>query len=742
MFMMIRQKQSSGFDRLGRYPLLWLAALAMCGLAPIQEEVSIGDQELLFQLSQQYSEAMDLFQDPQRQSQSIEFLTQIVQAIDDERRMRDQISDELKELQQRSFEHRARAYFNAGQVQGAADDFRQLILANPRYALDQEQLSPKIIDFFEDQKKKLVGFIAVNSEPPGARVTVNGDFVGITNFFPVEVHIGIAAVEIELVGHDPVSRAEVDILPGETRMIDVTLVRNSAKLPIITQPSDVEVWVDGELVGKTAGNLPPDLRSFMPAEYDVEQLSAPFDLAALRVGRHTVEFRRDCYESVQIAFEAEEPKDYTAQIIRLEDSIGQLRMTSTPDGARVFIDGEYKGNTPLDLGRVCSGPHHVEVKHPTGKYVADIELGRDEDLSLECPIRPSLAFFGIAVEPGVSNRDLEDVRTNVTAELQKLTAMNLIQVSAEQAIDLLGRDGLMKFVSKDVAGELSQADPELARDLSEKVGESLEVEALLVGYVQAQKLTKDVVFNLWATGSTAPDIYSLNYLDQGAMPAFVEVLSSSTPIHGSWIGLQSVDTHLGGGPTVLKIGPNGPADQAGIELGDVIVDVDGQPVNDTPTLLSKVVAKEPGDTLSVRLQRQGASRDAQISVGMTPFEIPMNRPDFLYNKAIIDLRHRMVVEPSVEPLARLNLALCHMELGNYETALREHLPRITLPSEPGISQGTVYYYTGVSYERLDEKAEAVRMFQQALQFPEATVQSNDGPRVMPLAERKLRELGQ
>ena len=141
MFMMIRQKRSSGFNRLGRYPLFWLAALALGGMAPIQEEISVGDQELLFQLSQQYSEAMELFQDPQRQSQSIEFFTRIIQAIDDERRMRDQISDELKSLQQQSFEHRARAYFNAGQIQGAADDFRQLILANPRYALDQEELS-------------------------------------------------------------------------------------------------------------------------------------------------------------------------------------------------------------------------------------------------------------------------------------------------------------------------------------------------------------------------------------------------------------------------------------------------------------------------------------------------------------------------------------------------------------------------------------------------------------------------
>ena len=43
---------------------------------------------------------------------------------------------------------------------------------------------------------------------------------------------------------------------------------------------------------------------------------------------------------------------------------------------------------------------------------------------------------------------------------------------------------------------------------------------------------------------------------------------------------------------------------------------------------------------------------------------------------------------------------------------------------------------------LEEFEEATRMFQQALSHPEATLESNDGPRVAPLAERRLREIGQ
>ena len=81
-------------------------------------------------------------------------------------------------------------------------------------------------------------------------------------------------------------------------------------------------------------------------------------------------------------------------------------------------------------------------------------------------------------------------------------------------------------------------------------------------------------------------------------------------------------------------------------------------------------------------------------------------------------------------------------MGDYETALKEYLPRVVLTESKGISQGTVLYYTGLAYMKLGENGEAIRNFQQALEFPEATLQSNDGPKVVPLAQRRLRELGQ
>ncbi|MGH9324791.1 MAG: PEGA domain-containing protein [Vicinamibacteria bacterium] len=699
---------------------------------------TLEDEELLLRLAQQFVEAKALFDDPQRQSQSIDFLGRIIEEIEERRREGSEAAPEILELEHQALELRARAFFDAGQLQGAADDFRHLLLDNPRYALDTEFLSPKLVDFYEDQKKQLIGYIAVTTDPAGARVSVNGNFVGITNFFPVEVHTGLARIDITLEGYQSYVDDNLRIEPGEINTLDLVLTRVSARLPVITDPPGVEVVVGGKVVGMTSGTLPPDLRSFMPPNLDPSRLSAPFELMALPLGQHDIELRLDCYETVRFPFRADEPRDYTAQIVKLEESIGRVSVTSNPSDARVYLDGELKGNTPLELDRVCSGGHRLEVKHPTGKYVEDITVGADESLSFECPIRPTLAVLGFIAADGVPSRDLDDIQKKLGSELRGLSVMNVVFPEPGSIDALIGGGGVRSLLPS-LAPE--SATPDHIRETSQKLGKALEVEAFLLGYVPAQRLTKDVVLHLLAVGSPAPDGYSLNYLDREALPAFVQRLSTPTKLFGSWIGLGSVDTRITEGPIVLAVDSDGPAARAGVQIGDIVQSVSGTQVTKALDLLRAVRAMEPGASLTLEVLRGGAPQSVTASVGTTPLEIPMNEQGFLYNKAIVDLRHRMVVEPAVAGLAGLNVALCYMQLGDYETALKEYLPQVTLPERTGISQGTVLYYTALAYLRLGERAEAARIFQQALAFEGATVHSNDGPRVTPLAQRRLREAG-
>ena len=703
---------------------------------PAQIDVVPIDDELFITLSSSFDEAREIFEDPQRQSQSIDFLSQIIDSVEQARRGNESASLELIELQQKALEYRARAFFNAGQQQGAGDDFRRLILDNPRYSLDAESLSPRVIDFFEDQKKQLVGYIAVTTEPAGARVTVNGEFLGITNFFPIEVHTGLARVDVELEGYDGWVSSDTDILPGEITPIDLVLERNSAKLPIITQPGDVEVIVDGESMGRTAGRLPPDLRSFMPEEFDVERLSAPFELNALPLGKHVIELRRECYEPVRFELDATEARDYTARIMKLEDSVGRLSITSSPDNANVFLDGDSVGTTPLTLDRVCSGEHYLEVKHPSGKYFENIVVGRDEALSFECAIRPSLAFLGLMTEPDVSERDAADIRARMEESLAGLEGMNLVNPRPAELRSIVGGDGVSALLPS------SEEDSLARRDLTQKLGEELEVEAILIGFVPAQRLTKDVVLYFYGVGSPRPDSTRLNYLGSRRASDF-----RGRPLrpHPAAPQLDRGDQHrysYGGSPDCggrrsgRPLGPSGDRGRGSHRKRQ------RQTGRHDPRCAQGSGGHRSRGALVLSVWRGGAEQTKNLTVGSTPIEIPLNERGFMYNRTIVDLRQRMARDPEVESLAHLNLGLAFIQLGDFETALKDHLPLASLPASRGISQGTVLYYTGLAYLRLGERGDAARNFQQALQFPEASVQSNDGPKVRPLIQRHLRAMGQ
>jgi len=49
--------------------------------------------------------------------------------------------------------------------------------------------------------------------------------------------------------------------------------------------------------------------------------------------------------------------------------------------------------------------------------------------------------------------------------------------------------------------------------------------------------------------------------------------------------------------------PGQPADRAGMESGDIIYEVEGQPVGDPDALMDAMVKKLPGDTVTLRLVR-------------------------------------------------------------------------------------------------------------------------------------------
>ena len=74
------------------------------------------------------------------------------------------------------------------------------------------------------------------------------------------------------------------------------------------------------------------------------------------------------------------------------------------------------------------------------------------------------------------------------------------------------------------------------------------------------------------------------------------------------------------GALVADVSPNSPASRAGIEKGDIILEVSGKPVNDGAQLAMNVSLTSPGTTVNVKVLRDGATRDFTIRLEELPTE--------------------------------------------------------------------------------------------------------------------------
>jgi S1-C subfamily serine protease len=104
------------------------------------------------------------------------------------------------------------------------------------------------------------------------------------------------------------------------------------------------------------------------------------------------------------------------------------------------------------------------------------------------------------------------------------------------------------------------------------------------------------------------------------------VLTSGTPRRG-FVGLavQGVDLPASQRPDgrehallVVGVTSGSPADAAGILVGDVLLDFDGQPTQTPDDLLQLLTDRRIGQTLGARILRGGAARDVQITVAERP----------------------------------------------------------------------------------------------------------------------------
>ncbi|HVB57082.1 MAG TPA: DegQ family serine endoprotease [Candidatus Acidoferrales bacterium] len=82
----------------------------------------------------------------------------------------------------------------------------------------------------------------------------------------------------------------------------------------------------------------------------------------------------------------------------------------------------------------------------------------------------------------------------------------------------------------------------------------------------------------------------------------------------------------GGGVLLGDVSPNTPASRAGLKKGDVVTELNGQPVNAANQLQVQISQMAPGTTVKLKIWRDGAARDVSVTLGELPEKAEAETP--------------------------------------------------------------------------------------------------------------------
>ncbi len=197
----------------------------------------------------------------------------------------------------------------------------------------------------------------LRTSPPGARIELDGVYQGDS---PVKLnvmpgpHLVVATREGCLE-----TRGSVTVQPTGTTRFDLSLRPLFGLVLAESFPTDAEVLVDGVFRGKT-----PILMTDLPG------------------GQHRILIKKDGYESKEALLNVQTEADRQPKLISLElrSLLVAIKVTSTPDKAKVFLDGSYKGDSPQSIQNILAGKHKVRIEMDGYEpYEQEVEVsGHDE----------------------------------------------------------------------------------------------------------------------------------------------------------------------------------------------------------------------------------------------------------------------------------------------------------------------------------------------------------------------------
>ena len=140
------------------------------------------------------------------------------------------------------------------------------------------------------------------------------------------------------------------------------------------------------------------------------------------------------------------------------------------------------------------------------------------------------------------------------------------------------------------------------------------------------------------------------------------------------VSVQEETENPEGGARIKLVMEDSPAEQAGLQSGDVVVGFNGQPVRGPRSLTEKIHEAEPGESVQLEVLRDGSRQTLNAELGERPgsfsFSWSGEAPDFQFEFDEEELGERM--QELQERLKGLNLEIPNLDLRSNQLRFFSH----------------------------------------------------------------------
>jgi hypothetical protein len=196
------------------------------------------------------------------------------------------------------------------------------------------------------------GSLSVATSPRGADIYVDGNYIAESPYVVTNLAPGSHTLRLHKAGYDEYLTSVI-INSGQQTPLSFSFIPQQASvgsIEVASSPAGSAIYLDGNYVGQTP-------------------LNGYFDLTSVRQGTHTLLIRQKDFQDYTKAVYVQGGNvvPINAQLSPnapspIPDTTGQITVASTPAGAELFLDNNFRGVTPVTLSDIPAGSHVVMAR--------------------------------------------------------------------------------------------------------------------------------------------------------------------------------------------------------------------------------------------------------------------------------------------------------------------------------------------------------------------------------------------